>query len=397
MNVCAFLTMLMFVLPVAIAQETKPVDPQVERQNEIKEAEREAAALPQVKADSVQRLVKFFVEENMLAAKTELPVGDQQQARVIVPGLSGIVRLQRYGPQDNADENAGRNFQLIQRDMTGPGAGDVFTTVSAVGGRLNVSRDAEANDVVWNIQLIQDPPPPAGTQPDEDPVRLLIHRTGPANANDLDLKLSAKSFVELRRKNPREVNQYFRPIIRDLKQEAAVFGVPAPVAWQVLGTNYQPDAQMAQRVSAIVAKLDADNFRERENALDELKKLGQPAAIVLSGMDRSKLSLQQSSGVESFLAEFAPLAPSESERLVNDKDFLIDVLYNDDPTLQKLALGRLSKLTGRKLQLDPNLDDAARADAIAKLRDELMPSPASAPTPQPATRMLDSDHLQGQL
>jgi hypothetical protein len=170
------------------------------------------------------------------------------------------------------------------------------------------------------------------------------------------------------------------------------------VAWQVLAGNDRPDPQLTERVKAILAKLDADDFRVRENALEELKKLGQPAASVLSKMDRSKLSLQQSSGVESFLSESAPLAPSESAHLADDRDFLLDVLYNDDPALVKLAIERLSKAAGRSIAFNVKADPAARAEAIAKLREEVVPStlPKAPAASQPTSRPIESDRQRWQ-
>jgi hypothetical protein len=408
MNVSVFLTLVMTFLPIAVAQETQPANPEAERQAQIQELQKRASSLPQVKADSIQQLVRFSIEENMLAARTQITSPDPQESEVhvTVPGLKGVVFVSVYGPQDPNDkhnsENVGRNFQIVQNDLTNPAAGTVITHVQATGGRLIVARDSENEQAAWNIQLIQDPPTPAGTEQDEEPVRLLVQRNDESGnaANNLDLKLSGKTFIDLRRKHPAEVNQYFRPIIREFGQEAEVFGVPAPVAWEVLGMNYAPDQEMTRKVNQILAKLDADNFRDRENALEELKKLGQPAAIVLAKIDRSKLSLQQSSGVETFLAEFAPLAPAESARLANDKDFLIDVLYNQDPTLVKLAQDQLSNVIGHPIRIDPGGDAAARADAIAKLRQELLPPTVTtkpAPASGPTTRLSDDERVRWQF
>ncbi len=378
MNVCAFLTILFMLLPIAAAQ-TRPTTDEMERQADLKRLEAEAAALPQMRADSIEQVVRFGVEENMLTARSLLSPGEKQ-FKIIVPDMRGIVRLTMFGPPD-AGEAAARNFQLIQQDLTDPSAGEVITMISAVAGRLILSRDAESGQFVSSVQLLQDPPPLPGARPEEPPVRLLVHRSDlNGRENDLELKLAANDFTELLRKYPRELNLYLRPILCEFRQEAAVFAVPPQIAWQVLGRDYAPDEQMVARVKSLIDKLDSEDFRQREAAVEHLKALGQPAATVLSKMDRGKLSLQQSSGIDSFLAEFAPLAREESQRLGRSMDFLIDALYNDDPMLRRLALDRLSKLTGRHIELDPRLDPAARSEAIAKLRHELIP------TTQPVTQ-----------
>jgi hypothetical protein len=291
------------------------------------------------------------------------------------------MRLTLLGPQDDP-QAVGRNFSFLQQDLTDAEAGQVYTNVSAIAGQLILSRDSENEHYTSSVQLVQDAPLPAGTLRSEDPVRLLVHRSDNlGKENEFDLKLSAPDLTQLRKKHAREVDQYLRPIFRDFKQEAALFGVKPQIAWQVLASNSAADPVMTQRINDIIKRLDADSFRDRQAALAELKQIGQPAAMNLSKMDRGKLSVQQNAAIESFLVEFAPLASEEMPALIDDKGFLLDVLYNDDPTLRKLALERLSKLTGRHIELDANLDTAARSDAIAKLRKELFPEDRSAVKP----------------
>ncbi|HMB96746.1 MAG TPA: hypothetical protein VKK61_11955, partial [Tepidisphaeraceae bacterium] len=212
-------------------------------------------------------------------------------------------------------------------------------------------------------QLVQDPPPLPGAASDEEPVRLFVHRNEQVN-----LKLSANDFWDLRMQHGREVDQYLRPIIRDFQQESAVFAIPPAMAWQALGTNYTPDEKMLKRVNDVVARLDADNFREREKAMQDLKALGQPAAIALWRIDRQKLSPQQSTAIDSFLADFSRLSQKQAQQMADDKSFLLDVLYSDDATLRQLALDRLSKIENRKIEL------VRDANEIAKLRAQILPT-----------------------
>ncbi|HEY1628247.1 MAG TPA: hypothetical protein VGF52_00215, partial [Tepidisphaeraceae bacterium] len=341
----------------AMAQTTQPSSQQ--------RIDQQAAELPQVKVDSIQQLVKFSVDENMLAARTPL-ISIGGQTHVIVPDLPGVVRLTllaRRGAEPN-----GRDF-MLQDDLSDPAGGDVSTMISAIAGRFILSRDSEQDDRISSVQLVQDPPLPPGVMLQQEPVRLLISRSDATGVRkSIKLTLNGQNFWDLRLRHSREVDQYLRPIIREFHQESAVFAIAPAVAWQVLGTGYTPDQKMIDRVNTLLAQLDVDDFRARESAMKQLKSLGEPAAIVLGKTDRQKLSPQQSSAIDSFLADFERLKPQEVSQLAEQKSFLLDVLFDDDANLRRLALGRLEKIAGRKIELGND------AQAIEKLRGELLPT-----------------------
>jgi hypothetical protein len=352
--VYAFLSLLIFFVPVALAQTT-----QLSSQSRV---DAQAAVLPQIKADSIQQLVQFSVEENLLAARTSL-TSISRQTHVIVPDLPGVVRLTLLSKR--GVDPSGRDF-MLQQDLSDPTNGDVSTMISAIAGRLILSRDSELDERLFSVQLIQDPPPPPGVAMEQSPVRLLIRRSNSmGNQNQINLTLGGQDFLDLRLQHGREVDQYLRPIIREFHQEPAVFAIPSPIAWQVLGKNYTPDAKTIDQVNNLIAQLNADDFRQRESAMKQLQSLGEPAAIGLWKIDRQKLSPQQSAAIDSFLANFQRLAPQKAAQLADDKSFLLDVLYDDDSTLRELALNRLGKISGKRISVQSD------ADAIAKLRAEL--------------------------
>ena len=384
MNVCVFLTMLMLSTPLALAQAATRAagslpdrTPQEQRLEELAKLQQQFAAMRTVKVDSVQQLLSFSVEQKFLAARTSLRPGEGEQVRVIAPNLRGFVRLALFGPDDaRARDAAGRNFQLFVQDLSDPQAGIVYTSVSAVAGRLIVARDAESDSSMSSVQLIQDPPPSSGAAEQPLPVRLLVHNSNLASdQRDIDLKLEADNFLELRRHYPREVDAYLRPIIREFGQEAAVFAVDPKIAWQVLGQNFKPDDELRRRIDTLLAQLDADDFRQRQNALDQLNQIGTPAAMVLAGLDRTRLSEQQASMVETFLAEYAPVPAEQVARLRNDLSFLLDVLFVEDESLRALALEQIRRVTGKPISLQAKENPDLRAIAIARLREQLIASP----------------------
>jgi hypothetical protein len=203
-----------------------------------------------------------------------------------------------------------------------------------------------------------------------------------AQRGNVNFTVGAPTFVELRQRHPRELETYLRPILRDLGQDHNAFAVDERVAWQVLGAAHEPDARAAEQVKAVLAQFDSDDFREREAALGQLKKLGQPAALVLARIDRTNFSYDQNAGVDEFLAEYLPLSKDDVARLRTSPDFLLDTLASEDPTLRKLALAQLKQVTSVTVDFDADAAPDVRAAQIQKLRTALGPAgPSKEPAP----------------
>lgn len=357
--------------PVA-AQTTRNLSPEQEWEQLIQQSEAEAARLQVVKADSARQVIEFRIEAGMLTARPLLPANSFREIRVQAPDLKGIVRLKQFAP--SAANVPSPGFQFIQTDLTSFAAGHISTMLSVVAGRLILSRDVENGQTLRSVQLLIDPPPMPGDDVEENPVRLLVNQTSlNAATNELRIQCHAKSFTELRFGYRDEVNTYLRPIIRGLAQEQIVFAVPKEVAWRVLGRDDPLDPPVAQRVQSLVVGLGADDFRARQTAVDELKKMGQDAIWILASIDRNKLSLQQNAEVDSIIASSAPLPSVSFRGLEKDIHFLMDVLYSDDVALRSSALKRLREMTEKPVEFDMALGLEARIGAIAALRDQLIP------------------------
>jgi hypothetical protein len=374
--------------PPAVAPLPEPVlTPEMEMQLERQRAEQEVAGLPRVEVADIEEVIRFWIENDMLAMQTTLsPL--QGQVRVITPALPGIVRVHVLDLQPPTDTSAGRNFTLIHNDLTQPGAMHVITHTYATAGRLNLARDAESDAMRSTVELIQDPP---GTplDPDVQPVRLnvRIYSNPDGGEPDVNLRLSAATFSELRQRYPAELEKYLRPILRDFQQDHKIFAVDERLAWQVLGEAEPIDSEVEARVMRVLEQFEADDFRQREAALDRLRQLGQPAALVLSRSDRSHLTPDQTAGVDTFLAEYLPLDPADAERLRQSPAFLLDSLASEDESLRRLAARRLRQLSEDPVDFDPAASPDTRAAQLQELRRRFGPSPAPAPAPPavPAT------------
>jgi hypothetical protein len=187
----------------------------------------------------------------------------------------------------------------------------------------------------------------------------------------------AESFVQLREKNWNEVDQYLRPILRELRL-TSLLSVDPKLAWQVFATEWEPEPKLVKQLDDLLPALNADDFKVRRIATQKLKELGEPVVPAILRLDRQKLTPEQNTALDSVLASL--LKPqAELTRLRTDPNFLVDCLYSSDPQIVRAALGRINQLLGKEEKLDPSATPDQRAQVAEPLRREL----TAKLTPQP--------------
>jgi hypothetical protein len=174
--------------------------------------------------------------------------------------------------------------------------------------------------------------------------------------------------------HPSEVNTYLRPIFRMLGQEQTVFQVDPKTAYQVFSPAWKTDAATIAATDAAVAGLRADSYSDREAAMNRLRRLGEPAALYLMNVDSRSWSIEQAMRVDLFLAPYLPLNDQTAAQLRTDPDFLLDCLYDSEAQIRRLALDQLRDVTGKSIDLNPDLSGRALVDAVTKLRLAISPA-----------------------
>jgi hypothetical protein len=358
---------------VAAAQQPEPADPEKQKLEMKQRAEEQAKALPTTRAASPETLVRFSVEDNHLHLRTTMPPTDGERVRVNVPGFSGLVFLQIRGEQaEPGKPYLPEMLMLIHEDYTRADAVVSITHVAINPSQVMVTRDTDfGNDALLSVQLIQSGQYLAEG---EDMIHFRVNGSTGKAGKELDLHLTAPSVVELVRRYPTETAEYLQPIFSDFGQADVLFRVDPQTAWQVLGALQEPSPELAAKVSALLKQLDAENPDQRAAAAAELKKLGQPAALVLMRQDRERLSEEQKMQLDAFLAEYRPLPEEEAAKMRKDPRFLLLALGADDTELRKLAMKQLEKVSGEQIEFDVQADPEARSQAIATLRARLLTS-----------------------
>jgi hypothetical protein len=377
MRVLYLILAILAILAMAVssfAQTSQPISapsrdnltPQQEQILDRIKLEAEAATMSRRQVTSIEDVIQFRRHGGQLAATLKAAPVDQE-TRLIVPGVAGLLKLRTFTLNAGAGETE-TGYTLTLNDLTGQAPFQSITMVSLMAGKLSLSRDRQEGDTTTNVQLLQGPPQQT-PDPDAPACVLYISRTDSSGrTQDVSFKRTANTFDDLCIKFSDDVNQFLRPILRDFKQESAVFAPNTQLAWQVLGGDYIVEPSVLERVNRLVTKLDADSYEDRQAALEGLREIGEPAALILMRADRSVMSPEKQSSVDEFLTPFVQLTADEAKAMRDDPTFLLDILTSDDVELRKLAWERLKSISHTDVNFDPRGEDAERAAAIDKLR-----------------------------
>jgi hypothetical protein len=326
-----------------------------------------------LEAQSIKQVVEFYVQDEALCVRTAMRPTNGLTA-VDVKDMPGSVRVDVTLRSRRDQPGGSLFFKLLHSSPEGRKDGpSVDTNLFVRPGYLQLNRVVRDGDELWSISLTQsgDFGRLAALPNDRDDRVSLRARRVHVSTGELaeDLARSAPSFVELLRRFPHDAAQHLGPVFRDFGQESTVFGADGRVAWQVLSSRMPRDRSLLPQVQALVAQLDAGDYRVREAALARLREIGGPAALVLSDMPRKKFSPEQNRSIEAMLADYRPLSDEVAAARLSDPEFLLSCLaYSDDSAVRAAAAGRLAELTGKELPSPPPQDREQRLKLVEELR-----------------------------
>ncbi|MDP9172855.1 MAG: hypothetical protein M3O30_03200 [Planctomycetota bacterium] len=182
----------------------------------------------------------------------------------------------------------------------------------------------------------------------------------------------ADSFDELVKYNQDEVEEFVRPMLRDMEIEYLM--PPADLqAIQVFEKESPIDPRVTNKVQALVRNLDADSAEDRDAATKQLVRIGAPAVVLLLRMDHAVLSPEQLTRINSVCGEAKLVSKEQARTLKKDVGFLISCLSSQDRNLRIQGLKTLEATMGTKIEFDVDASAQMRSDIVEKLRAELQP------------------------
>lgn len=240
-------------------------------------------------------------------------------------------------------------------------------------GQFSVERNTQMTEGNRMVRLME------SQEGGEPVVQLFVSQYGASLGPPRSTNATAADFHTLMRENPREAEEFLRPLMRSLGQES-VFAPDFVIAWQVFSDRWKPDEALGRKIEAMLPKLDDPDFHVRERVVGELEDLGEAGAAVLLNLERGDFPAQRNLLIDRALARYLQLSPREAGRLRNDRTFLLDCLYSDKREVRVAAFDRLLKLVADDhgpLTFDLDANPPARSKAIQPLRDKLLEKPPS--------------------
>ena len=313
-------------------------DSQWQKDREL--AQQQVSNLPSVAPENLADVLKFGIEQNDLTIHTRLmPTNGPSQINLKdFPGLCSVVV--NGTPTKAHDLYTPLIFTFLRYDFVRTNGFESITTVMMTPMNLQVARDTESRTEIRNISIVQ-----ANSSVQNEPRVTLRVTIQNLVSDQLSTKVdrSAADFVTLRRLYPADTAKYLGPIFQDLHADADVFGVDSKLAWQVLATDAQADPKVTADVQRIIARLDSDDFHDRESAAAELSQLGQPAAISLAHFDRTGLSAEQDSRLDAFLSLYHPVSDEDAGRRQQRREVFSRLFIRDGRLCRELIAAAASQ------------------------------------------------------
>ena len=309
----------------------------------------------------------WVLTSNLSASQRNQPV------RLKIDGLEGVNVLTMSASSKGKSPDA---FTFTNTNFSDPRAVQIATHLTLNYGTLIMGRYAQLLDGYHNVTLNQ------GENIFEDELGRTHGNSGGAGrravqfsvqigdsqgTSQTNLQYIAPDFATLRRQHPQEVDQYLRPLLRQLQMESVLAADPM-IAWQVFADELKPDPAAVLQVQTLLPILDLDSFQERDPALQYLQQKGLSIAVAVRHLDRTKLTDQQNMLLDTVMAAYQPQRGVDLSKWRTDQDFLLDCLYTDDLAIRSVALEALQTKLGRKINFDASADFETRRSAIEVLR-----------------------------
>lgn len=236
------------------------------------------------------------------------------------------------------------------------------------GPTRQICRDIEFPDGgIQTIQMMETP----GSQGSILSLRVQVVGTAQSAQSVYDVE---PSLLMMRLDHPGDVERYVRPMFRAYRQEHAVFEVDPTVAWQVLSDTWVAPAALQTKVNGLVRALSADDYSTRASADQQLRNVGETAALYLMQMPRQNLTPEQIARIDKIESEYRPLTDAQAAQLRQDANFLLDCLMCQDANLRRSALDHLQRMLGRHIDVDTNRSPRELGAQVDALREQFAQS-----------------------
>jgi hypothetical protein len=367
---------------------------EIERRIEAFAAEQRAyvesqkAGMPVGEMRSIRELVRFRLEGGRLTVDVvgdAAPMVNGERVDRFVQPLSDVagvctVQIVPLGDAGSMSRVAIHHFNESEHRLT-------IAELSQIGSILNLSLSEQGLSGSSTSQYI-DNPMAAGNEPGRA-IAFYVQRLGEGAIpgvsvgafGDEDGQQAAEENAEKMR---RYVSSSFAGLMSDhvdarlpLRRMFTAMGAPeipalasAPLALDLAADGVWIDAERLEEIDALIKRLDADEYVDRQAASDALDAMGIDARIRLLQIDPMELSPEQHSRAEALLSETPRGDAEEIAALRVRGEVVIDLLYHPDVRVRRAGV-ELLKRAGVNGDEIPSVE-VPDAGAIERLRERIL-------------------------
>jgi len=183
-------------------------------------------------------------------------------------------------------------------------------------------------------------------------------------------QMVAPDLEMLRIEHGDDVDEYLRPVLRELHQES-VLGVSYR-ALQVFGSAIKADDKAVAALKSRLGDLNSEDSAIRNHTYAELYEMGPRAARAIAEVDVSNVGVEARSRLEELQIRYRQLSEVEVKSFGDDARFMIACLNCDPVEVRTAALEALNAKFKKTFSFDVNASVEARTVAVQQLRKGLL-------------------------
>lgn len=284
--------------------------------------------------------------------------------------VSGRISLtgSRFGSINSTSSNNGRTERLtIRVTPTGPAVKYAMT-----GSKGEFSLEVFSGDqlsIAWK-PVGEAAVPVRLQQRAGEPIGLTI---GPEKQEET---YRASSLWHLLIAKPAVCREHLLPLLHVFQFEMDPAGMADEIESMLLTADAPVVTPDRESWAALVAKLGAESFADREAADRELREAGRMVATYLERLDLKQFDTEQQYRIRRIIQSMSPGTGSDRPEqvaawLAGDSSLWVSLLDREEEAVRRVAAERLASLLGRPVVFDPAADAATRTAQIRQLKAQL--------------------------
>jgi hypothetical protein len=314
----------------------------------------------------IEEIFRFRIIDGMIAVESPLnsPINYQRVGLLDDPITDVLIVLINTTPP--GQWGAPAHFQFQAQQIPSPNGGSHSINMYCNQGQVSINCAGMRGQAQTQMTFNQSPAT-VGFNPSQ--VNFTVYEFQPGKQAQ-PKQMVAPDLEMLRIEHGDDVDEYLRPVLRELHQES-VLGVSYR-ALQVFGSAIKADDKAVAALKSRLGDLNSEDSAIRNHTYAELYEMGPRAARAIAEVDVSNVGVEARSRLEELQIRYRQLSEVEVKSFGDDARFMIACLNCDPVEVRTAALEALNAKFKKTFSFDVNASVEARTVAVQQLRKGLL-------------------------